>query len=129
MSQIDPKAAAVHTYIEAFTTGDTAAVVSLYAEDATLEDPVGGEILTGRPAIADFYEKAMHMGVRLELTGPVRIAANAAAFSFLVQIGPPGGPEIDVIDVFRFNPEGKIASMQAFWGPTNLRGALLQSTS
>jgi steroid delta-isomerase len=124
MEQIDPKAAGVHTYVEAFTTGDTATVVNLYAEDATLEDPVGGEILTGRAAIADFYGKAMQMGVRLELTGPVRIAGNAAAFSFLVQVGPAGGPEIDVIDVFRFNAEGKIASMQAFWGPSNLRGAL-----
>lgn len=27
---------------------------------------------------------------------------------------------IDVIDVFKFNAEGKVVSMRAFWGPENM---------
>ena len=27
---------------------------------------------------------------------------------------------IDVIDVFKFNADGKVSSMRAFWGPENM---------
>jgi steroid delta-isomerase len=52
----------------------------------------------------------------------VRVAADAAAFSFTVTIAAaPGGMEIDVIDVFRFDAAGKVRQMQAFWSPANVR--------
>ena len=119
----DPKIAAVHAYVAAFAAGDAAAAAALFAEDATLEDPVGGEALHGKPEIAAFYQHAMQMGARLALTGPVRVAGNAAAFAFTVRVAAasPGGMEIDVIEVFRFDVAGLGASMQAFWGPANVR--------
>ena len=27
---------------------------------------------------------------------------------------------IDIVDVFEFNDDGKIASMKAYWGPENM---------
>jgi len=117
-----PHEQTIHAYIAAFDAGDPGAAAALFAADATLEDPVGGEILRGHDAIALFYSHAMTMGAKLHLNGPVRQAADSAAFAFTVEVNAPGQRmEIDVIDVFRFNPDGKVIEMRAFWGPTNVR--------
>ena len=33
---------------------------------------------------------------------------------------PKGGMSIDVIDTFKFNEEGQITEMNAYWGPSNI---------
>jgi len=120
MSQDDPRIRAIHAYMAAFAAGDAAGAAALFAPEATLEDPVGSDVLRGAAAIAAFYQRAMQMGARLTLTGPIRLAADAAAFSFTVSV-PVANMEIDVIDVFRFDAQGRVVSMQAFWGETNAR--------
>lgn len=47
--------ATVHRYLELVAKGAPDEVVELYASDATLEDPVGGEVHIGRQAIRGFY--------------------------------------------------------------------------
>jgi steroid delta-isomerase len=43
------------------------------------------------------------------------------AFPFKVTAGAPGQEiVINIIDVFKFNDEGKVATMRAFWGPDNM---------
>jgi steroid Delta-isomerase len=117
--------ATVHAYVAAFAASDAAVCAALFADDAVLEDPVGTPPREGHAAILAFYQGAMQLGAALTLTGPIREAADAVAFSFTVNVAPPGAPkmQIDVIDVFRFNDAGKIRSMQAFWGPANVRTA------
>jgi hypothetical protein len=66
-----------------------APAAALFAQDATLEDPVGSERLVGHAAIATFYERAMAMGATLELRGPVRVAGDCAAFAFTVFVNAP----------------------------------------
>jgi steroid delta-isomerase len=122
MSEIDAKARTVHAYVAAFAAGDAAAAAALFAPDASVEDPVGSTVLRGATDIAAFYQRAMQTGARLALTGPVQVCADAAAFSFTVQVAA-AGVEIDVIDVFRFDDAGLITQMQAFWGPANVRTA------
>ncbi len=47
----------VKRYLDTVATGTAADVAALYAEDATVEDPVGGgEVHIGRQAIAGFYK-------------------------------------------------------------------------
>lgn len=108
---------AVERYVEAFATADINIIKELYAADATVEDPVGSEIHRGIDAIVAFYEGALSAGIRLELTGSPRCAGDEVAFPFQVQ-GP--GMRIDVIDIFKFNAQGKVSSMRAFWGPENM---------
>ena len=74
----------------------------------------------GSDAILEFYTRAMQGGAKLELTGPVRLAGDAAAFPFTANVAA-ASIAIDIIDVFRFAADGKILSMQAFWGPGNVR--------
>jgi steroid delta-isomerase len=62
----------------------------------------------------------MQGGAKLALTGPPRLAGDAVAFPFTANV-PAANIAIDIIDVFRFDANGKVASMQAFWGPANVR--------
>lgn len=111
----------VEAYVEAFAVGDPERAAALFAEDATLEDPVGSEVLHGRDAIREFYRSSMQTGAKLRLNGPVRASANHAAFAFSVLLNYGGPQEIDVIDTFRFDEAGKVVEMRAFWGPENVR--------
>jgi steroid delta-isomerase len=120
MTHDDPKTATIHAYVAAFAAGNPAAATALFAANATLEDPVGSEVQRGSVAIGAFYARAMQTGARLALTGPICLAGDAAAFSFTVSV-PAATIQIDVIDVFRFDPQGLVVSMQAFWGGTNVR--------
>ncbi len=114
--------AAMQEYIDAYNRNDHAAVVGLYADDATVEDPVGSPLKQGKPAIAEFYTFAMKSGAKLKLAAPIRASHGAsAAMAFDVLLNMPSGEaHIQVIDVMRFNAEGKFVSMQAFWGKTDM---------
>jgi steroid delta-isomerase len=112
---------AVETYVEAFDKADPDMVVGLFAPDATVEDPVGTPPHVGHEAIRAFYAASMQTGAKLHLDGPVRVAGDTAAFAFHVGFAKPG-MQVDVIDLFRFGTDGKVVSMKAFFGPTNMTG-------
>ena len=120
MLQPEQMEAAVHAYFDAFARQSPECVVALFAEDATVEDPVGGEALVGRSAFAPFFAHTVGSGAKLTLEGPVRTGPDYAAFAFAVRLAVEGvAMRIDVIDVFHFNAAGKVRHMQAFWGPRN----------
>ena len=115
--------AAVNAYVAAFEAGSADQVAALYAQDATVEDPIGSPIHKGREAIRAFYAESMKTGAKLKLEGPVRVAGDYAVFPFSVNLNYDGGHKrIDVIDTFRFNEANEVVEMRAFWGPTNMHG-------
>jgi steroid Delta-isomerase len=114
---------AVHGYVTAFEAGDADAVAALYAEKATVEDPIGSPIHQGREAIRAFYAQSMATGAKLKLEGPIRIAGDHAVFPFSVNLHYDGSDKrIDVIDTFRFDDDNLVVEMRAFWGPSNMHG-------
>lgn len=121
----DPKAmeAAVHEYVAAFDAGAPERVAALFAEGATVEDPVGTPPHVGKEAILAFYAASMQTGARLKLDGPVRICGPYAAFAFTVHLHWEGRDQrVEVIDTFRFDDDGKVIEMRAYFGPTNMHG-------
>ena len=110
----------VDGYFDAFDKGNAEAVVALFAENATVEDPVGSKVRTGAEGLLKFYSSAMSMRCKITPTGPARIVENEAAFPFhgVVQL-PDKTMEFDCIDVMTFNDDGEILTMRAFWGPGN----------
>lgn len=123
-----PDAAAMETavlaYVENYNRGNLAGIVDLFAEDATVEDPVGTPLKKGRKEISEFFRAGIEMGAKLTLDGPVRCPADHAAFAFHVTLDWEGKQtRIDVIDVFRFAANGKVAEMRAFFGPANMGAA------
>lgn len=113
--------AAVHAYVAAFAAGDAEAAVSIFAPDASVEDPVGTPPKIGHAAIREFYTASMATGAKLILDGPVRVASDHAAFAFHVALHFNGQDmDIHVIDTFAFNADGKVTEMRAFFGPANM---------
>jgi steroid Delta-isomerase len=45
----------VHRYIELVGGASADDIAALYADDAVVEDPVGGEVYRGRDAVRGFY--------------------------------------------------------------------------
>jgi steroid delta-isomerase len=113
-------------YLELVSKGDVDAIVALYADDATIEDPVGSEPRRGREAVREFYA-ASAGSVTIRRTGPVRVAGNEAATPMIALIGPEGQQQaLDIISVMRFDDEGRIASMRAYWSFDAMRPATPQ---
>lgn len=111
---------AVNTYITAFENEDLDAIMGIYADDCSVEDPVGSPVKQGRAAVQEFYKGAIKMKVKLQLEGQIRIAGNEAAFAFSGEVDTGDGiMTFNPIDVMVFNDEGKVTSMRAFFGPTN----------
>ena len=111
----------VHAYARALNAGDLDAIVALYSEDGTVEDPVGSPPKVGRAAIRDFYAIATSMKLVMALEGEIRIAADTCAFAFSVSFAHEGQPTtIRPIDVFEFDSDGSISSMRAYFGAPNI---------
>ncbi len=113
--------ATISRYIEFMNDSDVDSIAELYAEDATLEDPIGTTPLRGREAIRGFYAAAVGQ-VELELTGSPRVVAGEAAFPMHARFG--GAETLEVIDVMVFDDDGRIASMRAFWSTDEAQPAL-----
>ncbi|MBA4091821.1 MAG: steroid delta-isomerase [Sphingobium sp.] len=115
--------AAVHAYVAAFDAGSADQAAALFAQDATVEDPVGTPPHKGREAIRAFYAASMQTGAKLTLEGPIRITADHAAFAFCVNLAWEGKQQrVDVIDTFRFDEANEVTEMRAFFGPSNMHG-------
>ena len=120
INRIKHYTAAVDKYLHSLNEKDLEGILTLYAENATVEDPVGSEVVEGMRAIRNFYSGAVTMDLKLKRTGAVRIASNEAAFPFELEMEVNGKLlQTEIIDVFRFDEAGKIISMRAYWGPSN----------
>jgi len=124
MAAVETMLALVHAYVDGFERGDLDALVSLFAPDATVEDPVGTSPKAGLDEIRAFYAMSVATGAKLELLGEPRCAANYVAFPFAVKLEWQGKRQvIEVIDTFRINDDGKITEMRAFFSPANMKPA------
>lgn len=109
------------TYIESLVAGDVDAVLALFADSATVEDPVGTPLKVGKEALRPFYEVACNSVTEAHFTGEPKFAGGELAFPFMITIGSGADAmTIDIIDVFSFDDHGKVVAMRAFWGPENM---------
>lgn len=116
------KIEAVETYIAGYANRNIDEVMSIFAENVTVEDPVGTPALVGKAAVRDFMSVAITMRATLRLRGEIRCAGDFAAFPFVVALDYHGrNTEIEVIDIFQFNDQGEVTEMRAFFGPDNIR--------
>lgn len=113
---------AMQAYIDKYNADDLEGLLALYADDATVEDPVGKPVMSGKAKIREFYTMAMKTGARLALAAPIRGShGNAAAMAFDVKLEYQGSRMvIRVVDVMTFNDRGQFASMRAYWGPGDM---------
>jgi steroid Delta-isomerase len=110
--------ATIQRYVEVFSAGDRAGYLSLFTDDATVEDPVGAEVVSGPDGLAGFWDgvRAMSPEIELQLTGAPRLAAGEAAFPMraVTTLGD-AKLAVEIIDVMTFADDGRITSLRAFW--------------
>jgi steroid delta-isomerase len=110
----------VGEYLRLVATGTADEIVALYAEDATLEDPVGAEVLRGREAIRGFYAAIEPLRTETELF-TLRVAAGEAAFHFEVRtITDDATFAVAPIEVMTFDDDARVTSMRAWWADTDM---------
>ena len=116
MSTPEDNAKTVNRYLELAAQGKADDVAALYADDATVEDPVGGEVHIGRQAIRNFYTAVENASSQTDIE-TLRVLGHEAAFFWTLTIH---GMKISIISVMTFDPDAQIASMKAYWGPENV---------
>ena len=112
----------VNRYLAYTAKGAVDEIADLYASDATVEDPVGGEIHIGRQAIHGFYS-AMAAGGRFEPeVVTLRALGHEAAFFWRLMVDRRrcGRCASTIISVMTFDDDAKITSMKAYWGPDDI---------
>jgi steroid delta-isomerase len=110
----------VNRYIALLAKGSADDIGELYADDATVEDPVGGEAHIGRQAIRGFYSAVENAERECELV-TLRVAGNEAAFQFRLTVTAGGTRmRIEPIDVMVFGDDGKVTAMKAYWSAENV---------
>jgi steroid Delta-isomerase len=105
--------------------------LALFAEDAVVEDPIGssafdpeGQGHRGLEAIAAFYDNVI--AVNESITFTIRqsiLCGDEAANVGVIRIAFAGGGavEVDGVYIYRRSPDGRIASLRAFWEPDAIR--------
>jgi steroid delta-isomerase len=110
----------VTRYLDFVSKGQPDEVASLYADDATVEDPVGGEVHIGRQAIRGFYGAIENVKAQTDVL-TLRALGHEAAFHWTLSLDFGGnGMRIDIISTMTFDDECKIASMKAYWSQDNV---------
>jgi steroid delta-isomerase len=120
MPSPEDNANTVNRYLDFVAKGQPDEVAALYADDATVEDPVGGEVHIGRQAIRGFYGAIENAKAQTEVI-TLRVLGNEAAFHWTLSLDFGGsGMRIDILSTMTFDDDGKIASMKAYWGQDNV---------
>lgn len=109
--------ATVTRYLDMVDVANADEIAQLYATDATIEDPVGGEVHIGRQVIHGFYSNIAGTKNSHEIH-TLRVCGHEAAFFWSLTVN--GAMRIDIISTMNFDSEGKITSMKAYWGPENI---------
>ncbi|WP_421844590.1 nuclear transport factor 2 family protein [Mycobacterium sp.] len=110
----------VNRYIALLAGGGLDELVGIFADDATVEDPVGGEVHIGSQAIRGFYSAITPLQREAELVS-LRVAGNEAAFQFRFTMTAGGNKmRVEPIDVMVFDDNGKVTAMKAYWSAANV---------
>ncbi|WP_370501250.1 nuclear transport factor 2 family protein [Mycolicibacterium sp. jd] len=112
--------AGIRRYVSLLESGSADDLVALFAENATVEDPVGGDIRCGREAIRDFFTALQDLDRHTEVN-LVRVAAGEAAFLFTITftVGDVR-MQLQPIDTVTFNDRGEITSLRSYFDPSNV---------
>lgn len=114
--------ATADAYVTALEAGDLEGIMALYADSATVEDPVGGgTIHDGADAVRAFYETVVALRCEARVL-EARVCGSELLFNFEITTHFDEGSKatIDVWDLMVHDDEGKVTSMKAYWTPENM---------
>lgn len=113
----------VNAYVRLVASGTAEEILALYAEGATVEDPLGSEVRATRESIREFYATLEGLEQSAELK-VVRVGGGEAAFWFELVTRADGATyTVAPIDVMTFDDDGLITSMRAFWSDADFHAS------
>ncbi len=118
--------ATIERYWSTLSAGDREGWLALFADDATMEDPVGTPLKRGKDEIGAFFDQSVAAADAVELRGmgATVIVGNEAAFAMEVRPTVGGAAmTMPVIDVMTFDDDAKITTQRAFVDFGQLRPA------
>lgn len=116
----DQIADTIRRYVSLLASGSTDDLLELFAEDATVEDPVGSDVRAGRNEIREFFSTLQQLERQTELV-LLRVAGNEAAFSFTITFkAGDTSMRLQPIDTMTFDRDGKITSVRSYFAPADL---------
>ena len=113
----------VSAYCTAESAKDRDRWLSLFASDATHEDPVGAPVNRGLDAIGAFFDAgAGQMDLHLHATAPAIVVGNEALVFLAVHIGHGADRLLlsPIVDHMVFDDQGRIAALRAFFDPAGI---------
>lgn len=112
----------VRRYVSLLATGSADDLVALFAHDATVEDPVGSDVRTGRQAIHGFFAALEKLDRETELN-LLRVVGQEAAFVFTISFSVGGTTmRLQPIDTMTLNPDGEIVLLRSYFAPSDVIG-------
>lgn len=108
----------VDQYLARHAAADLDGVLSLFAGDAVVEDPVGAPIVRGRSQVGEFYRAthARNGPLVFERIGRVLVGGDEIALHVRARLARDGdGQGMDVIYTFRVDGDGRIRSLRAYF--------------
>ena len=110
----------IRRYVSLLATGSADDLLELFADDATVEDPVGSDVRTGRREIHPFFSALEAMERHTEL-GLLRIVGREAAFTFTISF-TVGDSQMSLqpIDTMTFNASGQITSVRSYFDSSDV---------
>ncbi|HLY34518.1 MAG TPA: nuclear transport factor 2 family protein [Jatrophihabitantaceae bacterium] len=120
MPSVAEMRATVDKYLELVASGTAEQLADLYADDATVEDPVGTDPHVGRDGVLEFYKVIEPFKRSTELVS-FKAAGNVAVFEFhIVTYFDAMTIELNPVDVMEFGDDGLVTRMRALWGPEDM---------
>ena len=120
MPSVAEMRATVDKYLELVASGTAEQLAGLYADDATVEDPVGTDPHVGRDGVLEFYKVIEPFKRSTELVS-FKAAGNVAVFEFhIVTYFDAMTIELNPVDVMEFGDDGLVTRMRALWGPEDM---------
>jgi len=118
--------AGLETYIRAWATKDKDLLLSIFAEDGVLEDPVGTPPFTGHQNIGRFWDFAWADTSRrvTPVLEEIRACGDQGILRFTMQVRVPdqnAGLDLSIIEHAQFNSEGKLCHLRAFWDENSVK--------
>jgi len=110
----------VRRYVGLLSSGSADDIVDLFADDATVEDPVGSEPRLGREAIRAFFGdlEKLDRSVKLDL---IRVAGLEVAFVFTITFAVGDSRmRLQPVDTAVFDDDGKITRLRSYFAPSDV---------
>lgn len=119
--------ASIEAYVYSVAAGDAEGIGQLFSANAVVEDPIGNPPLIGRDAIVAFFANSFAALGSFDFTmeSAIRVAGNFGAVSLRTHARHFPIPfTVRSADIFAFDGQGLIESLQAYGGRSDISPGL-----